>query len=204
MPLKGLWHGEFRIDSQDVMQGAVVITVGDSTLNGWIVSSGVFSSQNWCRVVAGKGGLWSKQLKAQGYRDVSLKTVLESITRDSGEVLSPSVTNDTLNKRISFWNRFGGQVGNDVFNLLSAELGLSWKAMDDGKIWIGPQVWTQAPEPKDLETEELSAQRQWKTARVGSTELFPRPGTIWRDRNVDHLIFHLQGTSLRSEVFYGN
>lgn len=204
MPFWGSWNGEFRIDSQDAIEGAVTIKIGSSTLQGWTVRSGVFSANNWLRVVAGKGGLWQTELKAVGFRDATVKNVLDAICSSSGEVLSKTISSDVLSKRLPFWSIIGGHTGTQTLNYLAKYLDLAWRSLDDGTVWLGSPTYTNSPAPIDADTEELNASRQWAHAIVGTTELFPRPATIWNNRKVDKLVFHMEGDSLRSEVFYGS
>jgi hypothetical protein len=204
LPSEGIWTGEFRLDEMEPTSGNAAIQIGSSSFLGTVLESGAFAAQNRCRVIGGKGKLSTVKLVARSYKEPTVKNVLQSIALDSGEVLSPTISPTILNLRLPFWTRKKDSTGSVCVKELCLKFGFIWRILEDGTIWIGYENYPKSPPPIDQDTEELNASREWKYALVGSTEVFPRPLTTWKNRTVEQIIFHLKGDSVRSEVFYGN
>ncbi len=90
LPAWGAWFCDAEIEKPEAIAGAATIVIGDLTLRGTVLSSGVYkASRGRVRIVGGGGG-WGKNVRALAYANdagVKLSTVLVDAARLCGETI---------------------------------------------------------------------------------------------------------------------
>lgn len=89
LPRWGIGWGDVRVDTDETIEGTVVLEIAGLSLVVTVVDGGVYNASGWYRVVVGAGG-WRKTIGPKAYRNdagVKLSTVLQDAARECGETL---------------------------------------------------------------------------------------------------------------------
>lgn len=148
------------------------------------------------RVVGGAGGLAHK-LDVRNYSGglTTGKLVVDDILRDAGETLSAESDSTILAKKLEGWQRVEGH-GRFALDLITAKLGVSWRILRDGTVWIGVDEWP------EVEPDGTVLDDDWGD---GSIELAPDtptmvPGIVVRGQRVEEVVHRLERSGLRTTL----
>ena len=148
-PERGPWWMEAALDATNAPSGRVEIAVeGGFTLQGAVVSGGVFADVAHVEVIGGAGGL-SEIVPRAAYQRGMLRDPLNAALRAGGEQLSDTVSQQILAVNLAFWSQVEQRVGTTIDRIAGAaarSLGkeISWRVLDDGKVWLGEEAWPSA------------------------------------------------------------
>ena len=159
----------------------MVADPNDSTLALSGDSGGFFR----CRIVGGAGGLQKQVEPTEWAQGALVQTVLTAILSAGGETQSATIDPSLLTKVLPQWSIVQGTV-DAALAALCDSLGVIWRTLDDGSIWIG------TPNPQPVTAPDYIF-----------TELDPEMGMVELDLNeasiqVDQIIDGLTVKSLLS------
>lgn len=197
-PLVGAWTVEVEIESEEEITGSVSIELGSkaATFQATVVR-GALEHGRWIGLlVGGKGGL-SVDVASKHYTSVPVKSVLGDLMTDSGETLDGTITKEILDRALPVWIR---PLGPPVTALddLANELGVSWRVLRNGKIWLGVEKWPKLSMPHVEQSRGPSA----GTLTVAPAEsALVRPGVTFQGLRVSHVVTSLRGGMLRQQIW---
>lgn len=141
LPRIGAWVAELELDSDDGIEGEATIDDGAGTVYRGTVrpgESGVQVGRTVARVVGGAGGL-SRQLSCRHYRGAAASLVVGDILAEAGETLDSH--SDPLATVLDAWSRPGApdpaSTAGAALSTLCTTLGLNWRVLPGGTVWIG-------------------------------------------------------------------
>ncbi len=116
----------------------VAVGFGDLSLVGTTVRGGSWRGSEYIRIMGGLGGL-GKDTTPQGFLQVPLSVIVQSVLAAAGETLSPTVTPaslPTLFRPTARWMVRREPVST-ALTRLAEKAGATWRVLPDGTIWIG-------------------------------------------------------------------
>jgi hypothetical protein len=199
-PRVGVWHATVDIDADaaDAFVGRVEIDAGDAgVFVGTTPPNGVnvFVGRVRARVIGGAAG-FGTICEPKFYRSMVASTVLRDVLDLGGEELSGTATG--IDSVLPFWTRPEASVG-EAFEELVASLGLSWRVLDDGTVWVGEETWPEAQLSADaLVLEENPAER---TAVLSDGEKL-RPGQTYEGKHVGRVEIAISPQASRTTAWF--
>lgn len=204
-PYYGAWTAEVEHDANERVTGSATLTLLDRTWVGTVVAdpddstlalSGDSGGFFRCRIVGGAGGLQKQVEPTEWAQGALVQTVLTAILNAGGEVQSATIDPSLLTKVLPQWSIVQGTV-DAALAALCDSLGVIWRTLDDGSIWIG----TPNPQPvtaPDYIFTELDPE-------MGMVELDLNEASIQVDQIIDGLtvkqvIYTWGNSSLRALV----
>ena len=204
-PYYGAWTAEVEHDANERVTGSATLTLLDRTWVGTVVAdpndstlalSGDSGGFFRCRIVGGAGGLQKQVEPTEWAQGALVQTVLTAILSAGGEVQSSTIDPSLLTKVLPQWSIVQGTV-DAALAALCDSLGVIWRTLDDGSIWIG----TPNPQPvtaPDYIFTELDPE-------MGMVELDLNEASIQVDQIIDGLtvkqvIYTWGNSSLRALV----
>jgi hypothetical protein len=201
VPRSGPWHADLWLDADTAPSGAVELVWdgAPSPWRGFVVPgrAGVLTEGGpvEVRVVGGAGGL-GKRLPGQSYRSATARLIVEQLLAAAGERLDGSTATALLVRQLARWSRAAGTTGEQL-DALAGQLGVSWRVLPGGKVWLGVPPTT----PLSLPPEAVVVRRQPVLAQVelahGSPWTLTAGGTF-EGRTVASLSIQLSPTRFRS------
>lgn len=165
----------------------------------------VFQDTTRVVVVAGAGGLW-KDVAAKYYRIVSVETILTDLFREAGETLSTTSDATVLARVLTSWTRAAGDVI-DALETLTKHLGVDWRMLEDGTVWVGTHAWAEWPkllrDSTIVQNDDPRTQMISVAVRNHARELQARPGFTFDGRRVREVRFRFNEGSTRTQLVYG-
>jgi hypothetical protein len=198
MPLYGAWHMRATVDADqvsDVTGPCSIVIEGGATLSGtaWRVGENDGRFDVW--IVGGKG-LLATALTGKFYEAAPSQTIATDIATESGETLSGTSDSATLVTLMPKWMRIAGTAGR-ALGLLVGKLSVSWRLLDDGSIWIGPEAWTAYTADVDV----TDIQGADDKMIVADDTFGLRPGMSFEGRNVTYVQHVIDPESMRTELW---
>lgn len=197
-PYYGAWTAEVEHDANERITGSATLTLLDRTWVGTVVAdpsdstlalSGDSGGFFRCRIVGGAGGLQKQVEPTEWAQGALVQTVLTAILSAGGEVQSATIDPSLLTKVLPQWSIVQGTV-DAALAALCDSLGVIWRTLDDGSIWIG------VPNPQPVTAPDYIF-----------TELDPEMGMVELDLNeasiqVDQII---DGLTVKQVIYtWGN
>ena len=124
------------------------------------------------------------------------QTILGDIMTAAGETLAATSTS-LLTRYAPFWHRPVGVAAIALSSLVDA-VGLSWRVLRDGTVWIGTETWP-ALECESSQVHALPDLGMIEIAPLGGPLV--RPGVAWNGQHVFDVMTRLESGSLRQEVW---
>ncbi len=202
LPQRGAWHADLVVDTDEAPEGEVTLSIasGDDTveLTGYARRKGLWQLRATVRVVGGAGQLGTV-IDPRYYTDTDVETVLGDLLRDAGETLSDTVSSDLRGVSLAKWTRKGGTAG-AALDALARSLGLPWRVLLDGTVWLGEDSW----DAIDLEADVLN-ERPAQGIMLIATDSFPAgllPGKTFSDRHVTGVEHTIEASKTRATVYF--
>jgi hypothetical protein len=200
LPRVGAWTADVRLDVPVPPSGRVelVLAGGALVLVGTVLPGGTGAVRDSAqvRVVGGASGL-RRTVASAGYQNVPLSVPLRALLADCGEVLAADSDASALATFLPRWARMAGTAARSL-EALAARVGMVWRVLPSGAVWLGPERWKQAAGEYEV-LEELPAQRAVWLASDAPSVL---PGQVLRGRPVAHVAHHFDSEQLRTVVTY--
>lgn len=202
-PLRGAWTVEADLGaakSYAALTGLVKVTLpGNVTLTGTVQRSGLHAGRGKAHVVGGAGGLGTTCSPRQ-FRNVTAETVLEAILGDGGESLSTTSTSSTLATALAMWTIPELSV-TQAMDELTASLGASWRVLDNGRVWVGTEVWK--PFTNTDAYRILDQKPGSDTIEIAPDILSLRPGVAFEGQRLSKVVYHIGPSSRRATAYLG-
>lgn len=198
MPRRGVWHGLVSVQAEavDGLEAAVELGLGDVTLTGMARRSGAHVGRVELLVVGGAGGL-STELQGRYYVDAQARLPVGDILDETGETLSTTVDATALEPVLARWTRRRGPAGVSLGELAKA-LGVGWRVLGDGTVWLGAETWPEL----ELEHDVIAEWPAHDSAELAVDALTLTPGVVHRERRVSYVQHLVQAAQLRTTVWY--
>jgi hypothetical protein len=201
MPAYGAWHMRATVDADAIadVTGACSIAIeGGATLTGTSYRVGESDGRFDAWIVGGAGrlGIIGAELVGKFYSAAPSKTIATDIATESGETLSSTSDAATLATLQAKWMRKASYAGSALGTLTTA-LGVGWRLLDDGSIWIGPETWPAYSADVDV----IDTCGMDDRIVVADETLGLRPGMSLDGRNVSYVQHTISPELLRTEAF---
>lgn len=176
-----------------------------AVFRGTATRSGVQGERFAARLVGGRGGL-SRELPSRNYEasaGVKVRTVLDDILRETGEMLSSSADAAVLDARVPRWTRAAGPA-TAALGKLAAAARASWRVLRDGTVWLGRDAYPEASPAFVLLGDDDYASGAQVLGSAGEDDAGPLtldPGVTFRGRRAERVVHRLQNSTLRTEVY---
>jgi hypothetical protein len=204
LPIRGNWvaHLETGAGTSPAEGDRVAILVAgdkarrtpDATFVGTVRRSRPWAGRHELVVVGGAGGL-ADPIAADDHHagpshTVPAELILARVCRLAGEAVSASAQAALEPFGVTRWTRARGPA-TEALSVLADALGLGWRVLDDGTVWMGPETWPEvAPSAIGYELAELQDDGTIRTASGGATL---RPGTTVLGRRVVRVRYDFRG-----------
>jgi hypothetical protein len=178
MPKRGTWVLDVQVDAAEAFAGSV--TLGDIEGNefvGTVHRSFEVAGRVHARIFGGAGGL-KTVLRAAHYQSASVRLVADEIAAGAGETIDTS--SDPLAATLDAWSRQAGYAG-QALSMVADEVGVQWRVLPNGKIWLGAESDEDLVLPEVL---ELDRDGVHNTALYGLDALSLRPGRIFNGERI--------------------
>lgn len=204
VPRVGPWHADAWLDADVAPSGAVSLVWGQSeaTWQGYVLPgrAGVYTEggpvQVW--IVGGTNGL-SARVPGASYRNVTARTVLTQILTAAGERLSGTSPATSLDVTLARWSRSDGVASAQVARLADA-LGLVWRVLPDGTVYVGPEIGgTLTPGKDDAVTDRRPALARLTVATSEPWTL--AVGQTFEGQVIEQIVHHVTKDRTRSELW---
>lgn len=199
LPLVGAWHLEAEVvaTSAPVVGESVTLSLGGVQFVGTVMSAASDAGNRvTVRAVGGAGGL-GDTVPAKGYTQTVARSVVIDALKVGGEVLS--VTSAPLAQSLDHWTRIESTVA-DVVRHIAEHLGLGWRVLPDGTVWIGAEEWLPVTVTHVLESEEPT--RKALTVALEAASVLP--GSLFLGHQVSAVSYKFDARSIRARVSYGD
>jgi hypothetical protein len=184
LPRIGVWYAELTVDADTVPSGVQVFRTEDGalTLTGLVRAdrSAMFAGRAEVLLIGGRDGL-STLLEPREYSDPTVRILLEDICRETGEQLSSDIDSGLLSGTLARWTR-GEVVAGSAVAAVANALGVSWRILNDGTLWLGQELWPNVEIPGDV-IDERPRHASWEL-QVETLFATIAPGTTWDGRQV--------------------
>lgn len=145
LPCKGAWTSD--VETPHIPSVAVgdpvTLALGSQSFVGTVHRVSTSEGNGFdVRIVGGKNGL-SRVLSAAQFVKPTAKNVLDAALTEAAEVLSALSDMTSLATLLDFWERPARTLGQEL-DALSRLLGLVWRVLPSGDVWLGSDDWTAA------------------------------------------------------------
>ena len=203
MPRTGLWWADLEIQDQDPTpyEGKVTLAFNEGAFTLQGASLPARLAPQWgvvmCRVVGGAAGL-ATQLPAKAYQSVTFQLPFLDLLGACGEAASPIADPSTLKLPLQFWNRLAG-TGARALGALVDPLGLPWRALPDGTIWVGPETYPDSGLTNYVIT-DTAPQENALELKIDTPSIFP--GESFQGNEVSRLEHHIETHQIRTRLWF--
>lgn len=194
LPRVGLWTAVAVVDAPDVVTPAIALPGLD--LVGTVKRVGAYQDATRVELV-GAGALTTKALPAKAYRGVPLRIPLTDALDAAGVTLAPSSSPQALTHHLAQWVRAAGPARGEVAQLARA-VGMTWRALPDGSLWLGRETWPETALLHELLSESPEADR----VEIWSESLSLRPGMTFMGRHVSTVTHTIRPSRIRTTVWF--
>lgn len=200
LPRVGLWTAELTLPDAVALAAGDVATLtpeAGTTLTGAVASAGVYADTTRVRVVGGAGGL-ARKPPPQTYRDLTVGEMLAHTLGLVGERLAASTDASVSGAPIDAYSRLLQSASSTVAFWADA-LGVAWRALPDGSIWLGADAFL--PAPKSFPFLVVGTEPETNADVLAPDAIEPLAGLSLTGRPVAHVTYQV-GAALRAEVLY--
>ena len=199
-PRVGAWLGQIVVQSSaGVALGAGTMKIGSSSISACVYSRGFYQGRAVALIVGGKSGKLGTTVTPYAFRPSPVRTLLEHALTELGEALSPSSDVATVGAFLPRWTRPARSGGAELAAL--AELsGSSWRFLDDGSVWFGPDTFPAFTLPDRIVQGDDPARRRMILS--GSLVHTLRPGVTFEGRRIGTVALRVAPGAIRAEVSY--
>lgn len=197
LPMTGVWHARAALDGAGVAAGArATLKTEGLELAGVAFRPGVFRERAATQVIGGVGGM-SKVVPARSYRSPTVAILLKDLERETGETLAATITDAIKLRTFDRWTRLEGPAAH-ALDLLCAEIGATWRILEDGKLWVGVDTWTEVKFDHQLLEDSPSDRRM----TIASELPLLRPGVTFNGHRVERVEHAFSASSVRTTAWY--
>lgn len=207
LSLHGQWVAHLELSGDLELSGPVALTLAgendaaDADFVGYIRRSRAWQGRTRAVVVGGAGGLLTvlpPRDHIAGLLPLTALLVALRIADETGETLAPASVPVLAALSLTRWLRARG-TALEALDLLCEHLGLTWRTLDDGTIWIGVDAFP-------AETADIG--EAWiddgDDGRIDCAPPEPalRPGSTVLDHPIERVTYRVTGAGARAELLY--
>lgn len=205
LPYAGAWTSEIEMNADEAPTGSVVILLMGREFRGTVVadpndSASVLSGESggWyrCRTVGGAGGLDKTIQPVEWSGGATVAAILTQILGAGGEVQSGSIVPALLSKVLPQWSITRNSVGG-ALSALCETLGIIWRVLDDGTVWIGTPTPTPITPPEYILT-EIHPETGVSELDLNSADF--SPDHVFDGLTVRQVVYSWDGSEMRALV----
>jgi hypothetical protein len=193
----GAWEAGLFVDAEAVAPAvgdAVTIEAPGMQLAGTVTLAGTDSGgQSSVRVVGGAAKL-TDIIPPRSLTVTTVRDVLGSILKDAGEAASPLIDATLLARPLPRWVRARGDAV-AALDALAKALGVVWRVLDDGGVWLG----TDAGEANEATVDVTAERPDEDTVEIAPEVLSFRPGQTFKGGPVAMVTYDL-GAKTRATI----
>jgi len=208
MPVRGNWVAHVETGDDVAPEGAVTLEIardngaGLDTFTGTVRHGAPWAGRSEVVVVGGAGGLLA-QLEPRHYAPrtdfVPPLLVAQQLVADAGEELSPDVAAALEGRKLGRFTR-ARLPAVVLLGLLADGLGLGWRVLADGTVWIGEETWPDATSA-DL-GREMVDRGDDRIIEIAPDRATLRPGVTAFGQRITRVTYQLGG-NVRAKLGYG-
>ena len=153
---RGNWTAYLdEIGGAGVPSGQVTLDWLGTSCRGTVLRSGSADTSIQAYMVGGKGN-GARALPAKMYDyQLPAKLVLADILRDADEAQSSTIAPSLLSRTITRYVRRAGNLGQQL-DQLAGKLGVTWRFLLDGSVWLGVDDWQPAGQFQHILSEDYA------------------------------------------------
>lgn len=195
-PRIGVWNAVVDVDSEEAISGTVKIAIDGVEWSGTIAKGDLHAGRFHAQVVGGAGKL-ATVLDAKFYRGIPLSVVIDDLMIGTGEKLSSTTTTDLRSHTVSRWTRPQSKASAALVQVAN-ELGLSWRVLRDGTIWLGTESWPSVSPTYD----EIDRVPGRDSLTIAPDVPGVLPGSTFTERRVSRVTTYIKDQGLRQDVLF--
>lgn len=198
VPRRGVWHALVSVEAEDTtdLTERIDLAFGDATWSGFARRSGAHHGRVQLFVVGGAGGM-QRELEPRYYVDSQARILIDDLMRETGEELSSSVGAEVTSTSLARWTRARGR-GGALLSDLARVLGVDWRILPDGSVWLGAETWPDVELVYDV-VAEAPAHDQ---AELAVDEPSLTAGVTLAGRRVSYVSHTIDPARTRTSVWY--
>jgi hypothetical protein len=207
LPTRGAWTAHLEIAGDVELSGAATMTLAGEndaepeTFVGFVRRSKPWQGRTRAVIVGGAGGLLKTippRDHLAGVQPVTALLVAQGIATAAGETLADSVAANLAGRFLPRWMR-AESTALAALDYFTALLGLEWRVLADGTIWIGVDTFPDA-------TADIG--ETWiddgDDGRIDCAPPAPtlRPGSTVLGHPIERVTYRVTGSAARAELLY--
>jgi len=210
MPLLGNWTAHLELGESAVPAGAVTIELaveGGAPVvwSGYVDHGDTWQGRQKLVVMGGAGGLTGKVLDPKAYLAGKVPVPAAQVVTDAlvaaGEQLADFAQAALAGLGFARWDRPGGAPASRALGHLAKRLGMGWRVLDSGRVWIGPETWPAVNDQLVSFIEDRDG--DLLADRCAPDAAVLRPGTAILGRQIQRVTFTITGDGApRAELLY--
>ncbi len=180
----GNWVLDVQLDADEALSGDVVLADEEANeFHGTVYRSNLHVGRVWARVLGGKGKLGTLELDAAHYQSATGRFIAEDIISRAGETIDPNSA--PLTTTLDYWSHDAG-TGQRALTTLAERLGVSWRVLPNGNVWVG----TDSSDPITLlSVLELDRNGIRGTIELGLDALVLLPGEVLGTERIARILY---------------
>lgn len=177
MPLSGLWVATLALTDVKTIPAVATLHIGSTAWTGIPDMVGDYAGQTSLRLVG--GGLAKASIPGAYFSGVAFKAILTTACTAAGVL----VTTD-LDTTATSWTRPACTLACEV-DRIARHAGKSWRALPNGKLWLGSETWPEIkPIPQLRFAKASEKMREYYTDEPTLT-----PGKTVSGFRISHAVF---------------
>lgn len=198
VPRRGVWQALVSVEAEDIadLVERVDLVFGATTWSGYARRSGLHHGRVQLLVVGGAGGL-QRELEPRYYVDSEARVPLEDLMRECGEQLSGDVLPDVTSFMLARWTRGRGR-GGALLSDLARVLGVEWRTLADGTVWLGAETWPDV----ELAADTVGEAPAHDQVDLAVDEPSLTAGVTLHGRHVSYVHHSIMPAAIRSAVWF--
>src|SRR5690606_20459620 len=201
LPRVGVWHADLTVDIDDdaeVPSGEVTLETEHRTWRATVRRGSEDRGGAKLRVVGGKGGM-GNIVPPKSYRAAIARLPIADALSAAGEALADSADRGTLHRMLPFWTSPSATAG-EIVARVCADLGVAWRMLDDGTVWVGPETWPAWETPADA-----MVTARWPddgAVEVADETLSASPGMTFEGQRIGRVEHRISADGARTILFF--
>ena len=207
IPYLGAWQLSVALDAtRPPPTGKGVVTLGDTTWQGFIYRADVFAGTVSCRVIGGMGG-FDNLLKPKEYQGATVRQVLKDMLGQVDESISSDSPSAQLDTKLPYWSLLTEPCGTALsrlertLNRTGTGPPVIHFVKQDGTTYFG----------EDPNTNITTTEDQVRIVKYHITQLvydvamlapYVVPHTVWNGKDVDRVTLEIHPDGLRGNIFF--
>jgi hypothetical protein len=208
MGLEGAWQAHLELGEDAAPTGAVTLEVAreggaPATWSGVVDHGDTWQGRQKLLVRAGAGGLdgaLERKEYVAGSVPVPAAKVVTDIVAVARERLADPALLALRGLGFARWDRPGGFPASRALGRAVKRLGLGWRFLDAGTIWIGTETWAAVDDQLVSFLEDRDG--DILADRCAPDAAVLRPGTTIMGRRIYRVTYTVNGDGMRAELLY--